>query len=75
VLKRQRNCSGNSIREADDDGTRRDWGHATVASWTHQSNDGSISMQKRFSKPFTLVGSLLNFCPNASLPQQIITST
>lgn len=34
---------------------------------THQSKEGSISMTKRFSKPFTLLGSLENFCPNASL--------
>jgi len=27
---------------------------------------GSISIAKRFSKPFTLVASLENFCPNAS---------
>lgn len=27
---------------------------------------GSISIAKRFSKPFTFVASLENFCPNAS---------
>eukprot|EP00128_Syssomonas_multiformis_P017429 Colp12_sorted_trinity150504_noHs@7695 len=39
----------------------------TLGAVSPRSMDGSISMANKLSKPLTLVGSLVNFCVNASL--------
>ena len=43
------------------------WFMPSVTASSSMSTVGSTSMQYRLSKPFTRVGSLVNFCPNASL--------